>query len=86
MGIWKIGTYGVNFDKNNQNEINGFKQLLPDFTLDDVIGSPYAVVDYTCNPELGTDQDILNLKKYLNNIGIKLMLDFVGNHAAIDSM
>jgi maltooligosyltrehalose synthase len=50
-----------------------------------VIGSPYAVVDYNCNPELGTNDDIIALKKYLNNMGLKLMLDFVGNHAAIDS-
>jgi hypothetical protein len=29
--------------------------MIPDFTMDDIIGSPYAVFEFTCNPELGTD-------------------------------
>jgi maltooligosyltrehalose synthase len=42
-------------------------------------------VEYECNPEIGSNDDIIELKKYLNNLGLKLMLDFVGNHAAVDS-
>lgn len=52
--------------------------------MDDIIGSPYAVTNYTCNPQLGTDQDILSLKSRLNQLGLKLMLDFVPNHSAVD--
>lgn len=59
--------------------------MLPDYTDDDLIGSPYAVVDFVCNPELGSDTDIVNLRKVLNEMGLKLMLDFVPNHSAIDS-
>lgn len=47
-------------------------------------GSPYAVVEYTCNPELGSDDDLKRLKKKLNDQGIELMLDFVPNHTAVD--
>lgn len=66
MGIWKLGSYGVNFDRNQQDQINYYKSMIPDFTLDDVIGSPYAVTEFVCNPELGTDADILSLKLRLN--------------------
>jgi len=58
---------------------------LPGFTTADIIGSPYAVTQYTCNPELGTDTDIAILRKKLNTMGLRLMLDFVPNHSAVDA-
>jgi glycosidase len=45
----------------------------------DVIGSPYAIVDYHCNSQLGTDEDLRNFHKRLNSLGLYLMLDFVPN-------
>ena len=36
----------------------GYAQNLPDYTTDDIIGSPYAVVNYTYNPQLGSDGGI----------------------------
>ena len=80
MGVWKLGNYGLEFDK----KLN-YSEFLPDWTTEDVIGSPYAVTEYTCNPELGTDDDILNLRAEINRKGMKLMLDFVPNHSAVDA-
>ena len=79
MGIWKLGEYGLEFDRNNT-----YDNVMPDWTIEDVIGSPFAITEYTCNPELGTDDDILNLRIELNLRGMKLMLDFVPNHSAHD--
>lgn len=62
-----------------------YKQVLPGCTEEDVIGSPYAVVNYTCNAEFGTDADVLAFKQRLNAIGLRLMLDFVPNHSAVDA-
>jgi len=59
--------------------------MISDFTLEDIIGSPYAVTQFSCNPQLGTDDDIRSLRKTLNGMGLKLMLDFVPNHSAVDS-
>lgn len=53
--------------------------------MDDVIGSPYAITQFICIPSIGTDDDIKTLKKTLNGLGLKLMLDFVPNHSAVDS-
>lgn len=55
---------------------------LPFFT--DVIGSPYAIAEYHCNSQLGTDEDIRTLRKKLNSFGLYLMLDYVPNVRIID--
>jgi glycosidase len=85
MGIWELGEYGLNYDQTNPSLQQTYSQNLPGWTMADVIGSPYAVVEFTCNPELGLDQDISSLKRQLNAIGLYLMLDFVPNHSAYDS-
>ena len=79
MGIWKLGEYGLEFDKNGS-----YDGVLSDWTPEDVIGSPFAITEYVCNPELGTDDDITWLKRQLNSRGMKLMLDFLPNHSAAD--
>ena len=80
MGVWKLGNYGLKFDQ----ELD-FTSVLPDCTKADIIGSPYAITEYICNPEIGTNEDLLWLKKELNSRDLKLMLDFVPNHSAIDA-
>ena len=80
MGVWKLGEYGLDFDRK-QN----YSKYLPDWTIEDVIGSPYAVYEYTCNPTLGNNNDLMWLKAQINSKGMKLMLDFVPNHSAVDA-
>lgn len=84
MGVFQLGAYGLKYDRTNVNQVNGYRQLLPDYTEQDVIGSPYAIVDYHCNSQLGTDEDLRNFHKRLNSLGLYLMLDFVPNHTAVD--
>lgn len=83
MGVWKLGQYGLNFDKRS-DAISGYRKVLPSFDMADVIGSPFATTDYVCNPQLGTDADLLSFKKKLNAMGLRLVLDFVPNHSAVD--
>lgn len=87
MGVWSVGPYGVQHDRTDASLVSGFKSLLPDYTEADVIGSPYAITNYTCNPELcpSGDSDLAWLRKRFNSLGIRLMLDFVPNHSALDS-
>ncbi|EDR21699.1 hypothetical protein, conserved [Entamoeba dispar SAW760] len=82
MGVWQLGEYGLNLDRANADN---YKSVLPDLTEDDIIGSPYAITEYVCNPEIGSDDDIAWLKSQLNAKGLKLMLDFVPNHSACDA-
>ena len=54
MGVWKLGEYGLEFDKKLD-----YSNVLPGWTSDDVIGSQYAIYEYTCNPEIGTNDDLI---------------------------
>ena len=87
MGVWKIGEYGLNHDRTKESLIEEYKHYLPDYTTEDAIGCPYAITEYTCNPQLcpNGDNDLLEFKSKLNSYNIKLMLDFVPNHSAYDS-
>ena len=80
MGVWKLGTYGLEFDRKGD-----YSGVLPGWTKDDVIGSPYAITEYTCNPEIGTNDDLVWLREQLHSRDMKLMLDFVPNHSAVDA-
>jgi glycosidase len=80
MGVWKLGTYGLEFDQKMD-----YSGVLPGWTKDDVIGSPYAISEYTCNPDIGTDDDLIWLREQLHSRNMKLMLDFVPNHSAVDA-
>jgi len=80
MGVWQLGPYGLSLDKQND-----YSSVLPGYTEDDIIGSPYAITEYKCNSEIGSDDDLKWLKQQLNSKGLKLLLDFVPNHSACDA-
>lgn len=85
MGVWQLGAYSLARATDSDMRQNSYGPNLPDYQFADIIGSPYAVVDYVCNPEIGTDDDLATLKDKLNSMGLSLMLDFVPNHSAVDS-
>jgi hypothetical protein len=84
MGVWSLGAYGLHHDRTDPSLLATYKRVLPDYTMEDIIGSPYAITKYKINDELGTETDLKNLRKTLNSMGMKLMLDFVPNHSAVD--
>lgn len=85
MGVWQIGQYGINFDRQDPYRRKKYDANCPGWTEEDVIGSPFAIVSYTINKELGEEKDIAWLRQQLNKRGMKLMLDFVPNHTSFDS-
>jgi len=84
MGLWHLGPYGLHHDQTDPSLLATYAQVLPGYTMPDIIGSPYAVTNYTCNPQLGSDTDILAFKQRVNNLGMLFMVDFVPNHSAVD--
>lgn len=84
MGVWSLGAYGM-ARSTDVSLRQGYGGILPSYQFADIIGSPYAVVSYVVNPQLGTDQDLIGLRAKLNSMGLKLGLDFVPNHAAVDA-
>jgi len=51
---------------------------------DDVVGSPYAVSAYRVAKNLGGEEGLSRFRRQLHRHGLRLILDFVPNHVAID--
>jgi glycosidase len=85
MGIWKTNKDIVAQYCFEPELVQSYTNALKDWKTEDVIGSPYAIDSYKVNPEIGTETDLLILKKRLNDKGIGLILDFVSNHLSIGS-
>jgi glycosidase len=86
MGIWKtcdstIAKYCLQEGATKDS----FRRALSDYQDKDVIGSPYSVDRYEINPLIGTEQSLANTRTVLNQLGMKLILDFVPNHFSADS-
>src|ERR1035437_160712 len=85
MGLWKTSSRVIDKYCFTQDLINSYDKALKDWKKEDVIGSPYSIDEYDVNPEIGRWQDLIDLKRKLNHIGIRLLLDFVPNHFSVES-
>eukprot|EP01029_Cantina_marsupialis_P017649 TRINITY_DN3971_c0_g2_i1.p1 TRINITY_DN3971_c0_g2~~TRINITY_DN3971_c0_g2_i1.p1 ORF type:complete len:126 (+),score=3.63 TRINITY_DN3971_c0_g2_i1:51-428(+) len=64
-GVWKLGKSGLLHD------IERYADCI--FQESDISGSPYAIVEYECDPVLGKKHSSLAaLKEKLNNNGLKV--------------
>ncbi|OHS94280.1 Alpha amylase, catalytic domain containing protein [Tritrichomonas foetus] len=85
MGVWKLGKYGLNHDRMMAKRQTKYTTICPDWKPEDIIGSPYAIVSYTVNEEIGDENGLKWFREQLKQRGMKLMLDFVPNHTAFDA-
>jgi hypothetical protein len=84
MGVWERSPGSRERALADPGLRQAYDGALPGWTGDDVLGSPYAVFSYRVDPRLGTEEDLLLLRKTLNSLGMGLILDFVPNHLAVD--
>ena len=84
MGVWERSPKSRQEALAHPELRNEYDRALPDWTDDDISGSPYAVHAYELYPFLGRPGDLALLKTKLNKIGLRLVLDFVANHLATD--
>lgn len=84
MGVWERSPVAVAIANQNQSLLQAFRNALPDFRLDDNVGSPYAVRQYAVDSYLGGRIGLAFARKQLAERGINLLLDFVPNHVAPD--
>ncbi len=85
LGVWQTGDAGRQVSKTQASWLNEYRQALPDFKPDDVVGSPFAIQEYTVHRKFGGPQALAHFRKQLKKRGIRLLLDFVPNHSAIDA-
>lgn len=85
MGLWKTASQVIDKYCFTQELKSSYDKALKGWKREDVIGSPYSIDEYEVNPDLGSWEDLIELKKKLNRIGIKLIVDFVPNHFSVNS-
>ena len=84
LGVWQTGETGRDISRSRPEWQAEYRELLPDFVLGDVCGSPFAVSDYVVHRDFGGPEALERFRKRLGARGVRLMLDFVPNHTALD--
>ena len=84
MGIWKRSPKSRQYALYDSANFPQYDRALPGWKPSDIIGSPYAVGQYVPDPRIGTWDDLDRAREQLRARGMRLFLDFVGNHTALD--
>lgn len=85
MGVWKPSQYSKAIATAHQGLRASFLEHISVVTPEDIASSPYSIPSYTVNEALGGETELLTFREKLHANGIKLMLDFVPNHLALDN-
>jgi hypothetical protein len=84
MGVWERSPAGIAIANRNENLLADFCRALPDFHVQDNVGSPYCVLRYVVDQHLGGPDGLATARRALADRGLRLILDFVPNHVAPD--
>jgi hypothetical protein len=84
LSVWSTGPAGQRVSRENREWRREFEDTLPDLREADIAGSGFAITGYTVHPSLGGDAALARLRERLRTRGLRLMLDFVPNHTALD--
>jgi hypothetical protein len=83
LGVWQTGPAGR--DKSREAAFRAdLAVALPDVREADIVGSPFAVAGYDVNRDFGGDAALARLRERLARRGLRLLVDFVPNHVALD--
>ncbi|MBU1998675.1 MAG: hypothetical protein KKE64_04165, partial [Candidatus Omnitrophica bacterium] len=100
MGIHPVGNLSLKINREEKDDPEASLYFVRDesgqiisvirerfFVGDETrVGSCFSVADYLAvNPELGAIEDFKRLVTKAHSIGLKVIIDFVGNHTAADS-
>ena len=84
LGVWETGEKEREAALAEPALIAEYRRALPDFSERDVCGSCFAVAGYTVSRSLGGDAALARLRERLHQRGLRLLVDLVPNHTALD--
>lgn len=84
MGVWERSPGSREIASSLPDLLFEYERALPDLTAADIVGSPYAIHRYEVDATLGGPEALAGLRERLRERGLRLILDFVPNHLAID--
>jgi hypothetical protein len=84
LSVWQTGPASRAVSLARPEWRREFEQTLADLSDDDIGGSGFAITGYCVHCELGGDAALARLRERLASRGLRLMLDFVPNHTALD--
>lgn len=84
LSVWTTGPMGRQVSRTNPAWRAEFNETIPDLQEEDIAGSGFAIKDYNVDPSIGGNEQLAQLRARLAQRDLKLMLDFVPNHTALD--
>jgi hypothetical protein len=84
LSVWQTGPAAQRLSRSNPDWRREFEETLPDLREEDIPGSGFAITGYTVQRELGGEAALARLRDRLGRRGLRLLLDFVPNHMALD--
>lgn len=84
MGVWERSPSSIRIAMINDMLLSDFRRSLPDFTMEDIVGSPYCVRRYIVDEQLGGTEGLASARDELSQREMRLILDYVPNHVAPD--
>ncbi|HLL75007.1 MAG TPA: alpha-amylase family glycosyl hydrolase [Pyrinomonadaceae bacterium] len=84
MGVWERSHAARAVSRSHAGWLDEYRRLLPDLEERDIVGSPYAIRAYRVEPSFGGDEELRALRRRFADAGMRLILDFIPNHMALD--
>ena len=84
MGVWERSPRGTQIAREDPDLQGAYRRALPDFTPEDVVGSPYCVRRYVADKQLGGSAGLAAARRALAKRTLSLLLDYVPNNVAPD--
>jgi len=84
LGVWETGEAGRQVSRTNPEWQPEFRDTLPDLEEADICGSCFAITRYTVSADMGGNAAMERLWPRIRQRGLRLILDFVPNHVALD--